>query len=151
MIGSTRVTRRRDDAVTARADDAGSASIWVLAFATVVLAAASSMVVIGGAIADRHRAATAADLAALAGAAAVAQAAAGEGTTAGELPGAGELRNIGCTAAGAIADANAAHLLSCDVVGATVAVAASVKLSRLAQIAALAGTSVTASARAGPE
>lgn len=140
------MSRCRDDVGSASLrDDVGSASLWIVAFAMIMLAAAGSTGVVGGAIADRHRAATAADLAALAGAAAVARATAGGGS-----PELDELRAIGCAAAGRIAGANAAHLISCDVTGTTVAVTASVALSRLARVAALAGGSVSARARAGP-
>ena len=52
-----------------RPADAGSASIWVLAAAMMVLAVGCAAIALSAAISARHRAESAADLAALAGAA----------------------------------------------------------------------------------
>jgi secretion/DNA translocation related TadE-like protein len=86
--------RRPDEAV---ARDAGSASIWVLALAVAVLAIGGAAIVVVAAISARHRAESAADLAALAGAAA-----ARDGSD-------------GCRAAAVVAVANRATLAGCQV------------------------------------
>src|SRR4051794_41447370 len=50
------------------ADERGSATVWVLALAGVLALVGAAMVLVGAAVVARHRATTAADLAALAGA-----------------------------------------------------------------------------------
>lgn len=77
--------------------DAGSASIWVLAVAGAILAMIWVTLLVGAAISVRHRADSAADLAALAGAVA-----ARDGGDA-------------CVSAARIAAANRARLLDCRV------------------------------------
>ena len=122
--------RRRD-----RPCDAGSATLWIVAFSLVVWVVAAAVVVGGVAVVARHRAATAADLAALA--------------AAGVLRLSEPSADAACDAADSVAQANGAVLASCDVVATTVTVVASVDLRGLVQLAALGATSVSATARAG--
>lgn len=75
--------------------DVGSASVWVLAAAVAVLTLAVAAMAVTAAISARHRAESAADLAALAGAAAVRDG------------------GDGCRAAALIANANRASLARC--------------------------------------
>ncbi|MEO6700987.1 MAG: Rv3654c family TadE-like protein [Jatrophihabitantaceae bacterium] len=77
--------------------DRGSATIWILGLAVMVLAATQLVVVRGSAVLARHRLANTADLAALAAAATI-------GTN-----------RDGCAAARRIATANRAQLLDCVV------------------------------------
>jgi hypothetical protein len=139
---------------TGKEADGGSASLWLLALMMVVWVVAAAFVVGGVAIAARHRAATAADLSALAGAAALAKAvqdsAAMNGSATPSRPEDMVLRGIACAAAESTAAANGAQLLRCDVDGLTVAVIASVQVRGLAHLAARSGDSVTARAKAGP-
>jgi secretion/DNA translocation related TadE-like protein len=110
--------------------DRGSATIWVIALSAVLAVVGAAVVLVGVAAAARHRAATAADLAALAGAG---RAARGEPDA--------------CGLAAEVATANAAALVSCAVEeGAIVEVRVSipVRLGRLGVWAA------SARARAGP-
>jgi secretion/DNA translocation related TadE-like protein len=123
----------------AAGSEAGSASLWTLSFALVVLASAVTVVACGVATVGRHRAAAAADLAALAGAAQIAQIRAG--SVAGQLA---------CDAARTIARANDAQLVRCSVDDNAVWVVASVELRGLAQLGGLGVGSISASARAGP-
>lgn len=118
----------------------GSATVWLLAFSLLGWLAAVAVLGYGSAVTARHRAATAADLAALAGAAAAA-----------DIPPAGPSTAAPCQAATSVAAANGARLLDCGVDGFTVAVIAAVPLPWLAQLAR-AGTAgwAHASARAGP-
>src|SRR4051794_35931994 len=51
-----------------RSEERGSATVWVLAFSTVLALAGAAGVLVGSAVVTRHRAAAAADLAALAAA-----------------------------------------------------------------------------------
>ena len=120
--------------------ETGSASLWLLSFAMVVCLCAGAVVVIGVAVAARHRAATAADLSALAGAAALA----------GASPvSPNDGHDAACAAAEAVVRANGARLVHCDVGGLTVEVVAAISLR--AQVPAVAVGTVTATARAGPE
>ncbi|MFB9800079.1 Rv3654c family TadE-like protein [Streptomonospora salina] len=76
--------------------DTGSATVWMLTLCFVLLSVAATVMVVAGVRADRHRAAAAADLAALAGARHLAR---------GEEP--------ACAAARATAEANGAELTRC--------------------------------------
>ena len=125
-----------DEATIDGTADAGSATIWLLALAMVVWVAAAGAVATAGAVTARHRAASAADLAALAGAQELARA-----ITADSPDG-------GCSAARATAVANHAVLVSCVATGAVVDVVAAVPTTGIAKLAALAST-VRAHARAG--
>ena len=118
----------------------GSATVWLLAFALPGWLAAVAVIGYGTAVAARHRAATAADLAALAGAASATN------SSSPSRPAAAP-----CDTAASVAAANGARLLDCGVEGFTVTVVAAVPLPRLAQLvrAGSAGWA-QASARAGP-
>lgn len=119
-----------------RRDD-GSASIWLLTLAMVMWVAAVGAVAMTAAVADRHRAASAADLAALAGARAAA------------VEPAGATGGLACAAVRAVAAANQASVLSCATSGAIVDVVVAVPTAGLARFASLAAE-VRAHARAGP-
>jgi secretion/DNA translocation related TadE-like protein len=82
--------------VTPRSRERGSATVWVIALAGLLAALGTAGVLVGAAVAGRHRAAAAADLAALAGAA---RAVVGDSTA--------------CSAAAHIAAANGAVLQRC--------------------------------------
>lgn len=111
--------------------DAGSASIWVLAAAVMVLAVGCAAIALAAAISARHRAESAADLAALAGAAV---------TRAG---------GDGCREAGRIARANRAQVARCQVAAdASITVVVSVPLPQPLRRWAN-QDDVSASARAG--
>ncbi|MDT0304032.1 Rv3654c family TadE-like protein [Streptomonospora wellingtoniae] len=110
-----------------RGADAGSATVWVLALCGVVLFAASAVVLVAGVRVDRHRAATAADLAALAGA---------ERLSEGE--------RSSCAAARATAEANGAELTRCRL-AADLSLHVSTRVPARMRLG-----SVTAHARAGP-
>lgn len=116
--------------------DAGAATVWVLALAMVLWVAAAGAAATAAAISDRHRAATAADLAALAGARALA------------TQGASSSADIACAMVRSIAAANHAAVTSCATSGAVVDVVVAVRTTGLARLAALA-SSVSAHARAG--
>jgi secretion/DNA translocation related TadE-like protein len=81
-----------------RREDRGSATVWVLALSGVLLSFGAAAVLVGAAVAGRHRAEAAADLAALA--------AAGRAVAGIADP---------CAAASSIAQANRAVLESCTV------------------------------------
>lgn len=117
--------------------DDGSATIWVLALAMLMWVAAAGAVATAAAVAARHRAASAADLSALAGA----QVLATETSVKG--------RDIACAAVSAVAAANHATVVSCATNGAVVDVVVAVRTAGLARLAALAST-VSGHARAGP-
>ena len=112
------------------ADDRGSATIWVLALAGVLLSLGAAAVLVGVAVAGRHRAEAAADLAALA---AASQAVAGAADP--------------CAAATAIASVNGAVLESCSVHPDAVA---EVRVSVSVTIGPLGRRQASARARAGP-
>ena len=120
------MTRRRP-----RSDD-GSASIWVLAVSALVLMAALAVQQRSLAVLARHRAETAADLAALA--------------AAGHIG----LDGSGCTAAADVATADGSRMLSCavrlDPSGRSGDVA--VRVSAAARFAVVGARAVTATARA---
>jgi secretion/DNA translocation related TadE-like protein len=112
------------------AGERGSATVWVVALAGVLAAVGVAAVLVGAAVVGRHRATTAADLAALVAA---------EHAVRGD-PGA-------CAAAGEVAGANGARLTACTVGDAAVvdvAVAVPVRLGPLGVSRA------GARARAGP-
>jgi secretion/DNA translocation related TadE-like protein len=108
-------------------DDRGSATIIVLYAGLLTVLLASAFAAAGAAVVARHRAAAAADLAALAGAA---RAIAGEPAA--------------CARAAAIAAANGARLVRCQLDGWDLVVEVIVTLG------VPLGGSATASARAGP-
>jgi secretion/DNA translocation related TadE-like protein len=111
-----------------RPDD-GSGSVWLLGMASLVTAAAVLAAAIAGAVAVRHRAAAAADLAALA--------AAGTAASGGDA----------CAVAARLAQANAARLTKCHVQGLVVDVTATVTpIGWLGRF----GMGSVRSARAGP-
>lgn len=126
--------------------DRGSATVWLLAFVLVVWVAAAVALAYGAAVAARHRAATAADLAALAGALAAIDAAQTGQPRSSEA----------CIAAGSVAAGNGARLVDCRLDGFTVAVVAAIPLPGLAQLfrfgsaAAARVPTARATARAGP-
>ncbi|WNV76219.1 Rv3654c family TadE-like protein [Geodermatophilus sp. DSM 44513] len=112
------------------AGERGSATVWVVALSGVLAAIGVAAVLVGTAVVGRHRAAAAADLAALAAA---------ERAVRGD-PGA-------CTTAGEVAAANGARLTACTLGGGAVvevAVEVPVRLGPLGVPAA------GARARAGP-
>ena len=110
--------------------DRGSATIWVLALSGVLAVLAAAVVLVGVAAVARHRAATAADLAALAAA----------GRAVLGQPG-------GCELAAEVARANAARLVSCAVDGSAVA---EVRVDVPVQLGRLGLHAASARARAGP-
>ncbi|WP_104526331.1 Rv3654c family TadE-like protein [Blastococcus atacamensis] len=94
-------------------DERGSATVWVLILSAVLVAVAAAAVLVGLGMGARHRAATAADLAALA--------AAGRAVVGDPDP---------CAAAAGIAAANGAELVGCRLEpGAVVSVQVSVTVS----------------------
>ena len=110
-------------------DDRGGATVLVLAIGLVTVLVAIASAAVGAAIVARHRAQSAADLAALAGALA-----AFDGI------------EVACARAGEIAAGNGGHLTACDLDGLDVVVTVE---ARPAGLAAMAGYA-RASARAGP-
>lgn len=126
----TRMTRMnsRDD---------GSATIWLLALAVVMWAAAAGAIATTAAVSDRHRAASAADLAALAGAQTLAN---------GDVSAPAD---TACAVVRSVASANDARVVGCVVTGAVVDVVVATPVSGLARLASP-ESSVRAHARAGP-
>ena len=122
-------------------NDAGSASLWALSLAMVLWVCVAGVVLAGVAVVARHRAATAADMAALAAASVIAQ------TEGGGNAGSG-LR--GCAAAKAIALANDATVTSCHAIGQVVDVTTRVQIPALSWLGGLELDAVSARARAGP-
>jgi secretion/DNA translocation related TadE-like protein len=112
------------------ARERGSATIWVLALATVLATVGAAVVLVGAAVVARHRATAAADLAALAGAG---RAVLGDPDA--------------CAAAARVAQANGARLKTCSV-GAGAAVQVHVSLA--VRLGPLGLTEAPARARAGP-
>ena len=111
-------------------DDRGSATVWVLALCGVLVSLGAAAVLVGGAVAGRHRAEAAADLAALA--------AAGRAVSGAADP---------CAAAESVASANGAVLESCAVhPGAVVEVRVTVGV----MLGPLGRRPASARARAGP-
>ncbi|SDC43347.1 helicase/secretion neighborhood TadE-like protein [Geodermatophilus telluris] len=108
----------------------GSATVWTVALAGVLVAVGLAAVLVGAAVVARHRAGAAADLAALAGAA---RAVAGDPAA--------------CDTAGEVARANGAALTACTVAdGAVVAVTVEVAV----RLGPLASRTAQGRARAGP-
>ncbi|NYI96881.1 secretion/DNA translocation related TadE-like protein [Streptomonospora nanhaiensis] len=105
----------------------GSGTVWVLTLCALVWSTALTVVLVAGVRADHHRAASAADLAALAGA---------EHAALGREP--------ACAAARAAAEANGAALTGCDL-----AADLSLRVTVRVPARSVRGT-VTAQSRAGP-
>jgi secretion/DNA translocation related TadE-like protein len=138
----------RDRAASAAAGrDHGSATLWALALVLVLWLSVAGVLLAGIAIAARHRAATAADLAALSAASALSGAASWSGAVTGTTPGATPAPAGVCAHAQEIANANGATIASCQVSGAVVEVTASVPVNGLRYLGV---DSVSARARAGP-
>ena len=109
--------------------DRGSVTIWAAALAGLVWLGSSAAVLYGSAVADRHRAEAAADLAALAAAVHVPDGVASA-----------------CAVAARIAVDNGGSLRSCEVVGDEVEIV----VSRRVRVGGLAPFAAVARARAGP-
>ncbi|MGK5110599.1 MULTISPECIES: Rv3654c family TadE-like protein [unclassified Geodermatophilus] len=108
----------------------GSATVWVVALSGVLAAIGVAAVLVGGAVVARHRATSAADLAALAAA---------ERAVRGD--------SAACSVAAQVATANGAHLTACSVdAGAVVSVAVEVPVA----LGPLGVHRADARARAGP-
>jgi len=125
--------------------DAGSSSLWALSLAMVLWVCVAAIVLAGVGIIARHRAATAADMAALAAASVI-----GRSEFAGESAGDPGGAQRACAAASAIALANDAVVTSCQLAGQIVDVTASVRIPALGLLGGLGLDSVSARARAGP-
>jgi secretion/DNA translocation related TadE-like protein len=109
--------------------DRGSVTIWAAALAGLVWLGSSAALLYGSAIVGRHRAETAADLAALAAAVHVPDGAASA-----------------CAVAARIAAGNGARLRGCEVIGDEVEVV----VSRRVSVSGLGAFPAVARARAGP-
>ena len=121
--------------------DRGSATLWTVAVALVVMMSTATVMLIAIAISARHRVATAADLSALAAASVLASAQVADSnmtTSATEQA---------CRAARDIAEANGARLSQCQIDGPIVDVVTTVTMPAIAYLGA---QSVSAHARAGP-
>ncbi|WP_267900878.1 Rv3654c family TadE-like protein [Actinomadura craniellae] len=114
-----------------RRSERGSGTVWMLAFMAVVWVVAVAVMTVGGVRAGRHRAAVAADLAALAAAGRFAQ---------GPV--------VACRAAAESAMGSGGRLSGCVLRGAVAEVTVTVSLRGLAYIGS--ALRVTAHARAGP-
>jgi secretion/DNA translocation related TadE-like protein len=125
--------------------EAGSASLWALSLAMVLWVCVAAVVLAGVAVIARHRAATAADMAALAAASVI-----GSGELAGAVAGDPGSGARACAAANAIAVANDASVTSCQVSGQVVDVTTNVRIPALGLLGSLGLDSVSARARAGP-
>ena len=125
--------------------DAGSASLWALSLAMVLWVCVAGVVLAGVAVVARHRAATAADMAALAAASVIAQS-----ESSGESAADADGESKGFAAANAIALANDAIVTSCQVTAQIVDVTTSVRVPALDPLRSLGLDSVSARARAGP-
>lgn len=109
--------------------DRGSATIWAAAFVGLIWLSCSAALLYGGAVTGRHRAESAADLAALAAAAHIPDGSA-----------------IACALAAKVAAGNGGSLRSCRVAGDDVEVV----VSRPVSLAGVGVRFATARARAGP-
>ena len=127
---------RRAGAGADRPGDRGSGTMLAIAAIIALATASLAAVLLGYAIAARHRSAAAADLAALAGAMQIT----GPTQVAGG-------RAAACQKAAAVSKANGAELTSCTVVGEITEVVATVRLPSLFGIAVTARSR----ARAGPD
>ncbi len=116
--------------MTAADRERGSATVWTVALAGVLAAVGLAAVLVGAAVVARHRAASAADLAALA---AASRAVAGDPAA--------------CATAGEVAQANGAALTGCTVGGGAV-VEVSVEVG--VRLGPLGSRHAAAVARAGP-
>jgi len=126
---------------TRRSADRGSATLWTVAVAFVVMLSTAAVLLIAIAVSARHRAATAADLSALAAASVLASAqVAGISMTTSSTEQA-------CRAARDIAGANGARLGECHIDGSIVDVLTTVNVPAIGY---LGEHSVSAHARAGP-
>jgi secretion/DNA translocation related TadE-like protein len=123
----------------------GSASLWALSLAMVLWVCVAGVVLASVAVIARHRAATAADMAALAAASVMAQ-----GESPDDLGGDPGVGSRACAAASAIAVANDATVTSCQLSGQVVDVTTSVRIPALRPLRALRLDVVSARARAGP-
>ena len=121
--------------------DAGSASLWALSLAMVLWVCVAGVVLAGVAVVARHRAATAADMSALAAASVIANSA-GVGDAG--------IGSKGCAAANGIAQANNATVTSCQVIGEVVDVTTTVRIPALSWLGGLGLDAVSVRARAGP-
>ena len=138
-------------------DDVGSASLWALSMAMVLWVCVAGVVLADVAVVARHRAATAADMAALAGASVLARSESAGQSDAGSASGspggsaaASAAGSTACAAANTVALANDAIVTSCHVTANVVDVTASVRIPALGLIGGLRLDSVSARARAGP-
>jgi len=122
-------------------NDVGSASLWALSLAMVLWVCVAGVVLAGVAVVARHRAATAADMSALAAASVIARSV-GDGITGGGLN--------GCAAADDIAIANNAIVTSCQVIGQVVEITTRVQIPALHWLGGLGLDAVSVRARAGP-
>jgi secretion/DNA translocation related TadE-like protein len=120
--------------------ECGSASLWALSLAMVLWVCVAAVVLASVAVIARHRAATAADMAALAAASVI-----GRGASTDSDAG-----SRACAAADAIALANEAVVTDCQLSGQAVDVTASVRVPALGLFTVLGLDSVSARARAGP-
>jgi len=121
--------------------DVGSASLYALSLATVLWVCVAGVLLAGVAVVARHRAATAADMSALAAASVIARS---------EGDGDGGAESKGCAAANAIAVANNAIVISCQVIGQVVDVTTRVRIPTLSWLGGLGLDAVSVRARAGP-
>ena len=130
-------------------DDIGTASVWALSMAMVLWVCVAGVVLAGVAVVARHRAATAADMAALAGASMLARS-----ESQPESVGASDVGGFpggnACAVANAVALANDAIVTSCQVTANVVDLTASVRIPVLGLLGGLGLDSVSARARAGP-
>ena len=135
-------------------DDVGSASLWALSMAMVLWVCVAGVVLAGVAVIARHRAATAADMAALAGASVLARlqpAPESAGAFAAGSAAASAAGSEACAAAIAVALANDAVVSSCHVTARVVDVTATVRTRALGVLGGFGLDSVSARARAGPK
>lgn len=102
------MTPCRPFASAGRPHDAGSGTVWTLAAAMVVLVVAVAVVGVGGAVVARHRAGSAADLAALAAAGRAAPGASGACELAARVVAADGGRLRACTVSGAVVEVTVA-------------------------------------------
>ncbi|HEY5456455.1 MAG TPA: flp pilus-assembly TadE/G-like family protein [Acidothermaceae bacterium] len=128
--------------------DAGSASLWALSLAMVLWVCVAGVVFAGVAVVARHRAATAADMSALAAASVIVR------SNVTPYPDSGPSYPDGglsaCAAASDIATANDAVVTSCQVLGQVVDVTTRVPIPVLSWLGGLGLDAVSARARAGP-
>jgi len=121
--------------------DVGSASLYALSLAMVLWVCVAGVLLASSAVVARHRAATAADMASLAGASVLAGSEVHADLTGGSRA---------CGAADAVALANDAIMTSCQRVGQVVDITARVQIPVLRWLGGLGLDAVSARARAGP-